>query len=167
MSQPIKGIYEIRNSLTGECYIGASWDVTDRWRDHRSALRHNKHHNSALQTAWNTYGADAFVFAVIYELSDDEGLWEEESLAIQERQPAYNAGKPLKIDRASLDRLYAKLRERRARAQREHAVIKSITVNTAWRVELECECGRQWRIVTADGGQFEVERISTDGEEEM
>jgi len=31
-----RGVYQIRNVLTGDCYIGQSIDIEGRWAQHRS-----------------------------------------------------------------------------------------------------------------------------------
>lgn len=50
---------------TGKFYIGGSKNVYKRNRDHIRELRHNRHHSSRLQNAWNKYGSDTFAFCVL------------------------------------------------------------------------------------------------------
>jgi len=47
------GIYEIRDIQTGALYVGASHDIEERWRAHRSAFRRHRPQNAKLQTAWD------------------------------------------------------------------------------------------------------------------
>lgn len=61
----ISGIYEIVNKVNGKRYYGSSVDIKDRFCTHRRLLRLNKHTNSHLQSAWNKYGADNFIFNII------------------------------------------------------------------------------------------------------
>lgn len=56
-------IYKIINTVNDKCYIGQTTNIPKkRWNSHRSMLNMGKHHNHHLQSAWNKYGADAFVF---------------------------------------------------------------------------------------------------------
>lgn len=59
------GIYRITCLSNGKCYIGSSCDISRRWREHKYALDNNRHDNKYLQSAWNKYGEDSFVFSII------------------------------------------------------------------------------------------------------
>ena len=61
----ISGIYKIVNTINGYFYVGSSVQLQERWRQHKKLLVENKHINPKLQNAWNSYGADAFVFQVL------------------------------------------------------------------------------------------------------
>lgn len=65
------GIYSITNIINHKKYIGQSVDIKRRFRDHRWALRHNKHENDHLQKSFNKYGIDCFVFEVICECTQE------------------------------------------------------------------------------------------------
>ena len=67
----MSGIYKILNILNGKMYIGSSVSFEQRWTQHRSELRRNKHHSPKLQRAWNKYGEDAFVFSIIEECAPE------------------------------------------------------------------------------------------------
>lgn len=58
-------IYEIKNSVNGNCYIGSTNNAKRRWMYHRTNLRGNKHHSFVLQKAWNKYGETNFEFKVL------------------------------------------------------------------------------------------------------
>jgi hypothetical protein len=58
----ISGIYQIRNLLNGNVYIGKATSFYNRWTVHLSELRNNIHFNKHLQNAWNKYGEENFVF---------------------------------------------------------------------------------------------------------
>jgi len=60
------GIYEILNTETGQWYRGQAWAMTiaKRWYYHKRRLRNGKHSNHHLQSAWDKYGEEAFVFTV-------------------------------------------------------------------------------------------------------
>lgn len=95
------GVYEIRNTVTGEAYVGATNDLKARERTHRYALRSGKAGSYLLQEAWNRDGEPAFLFRVLVNLPEEDCVlgWrycervEEEY--IRQLQPAYNVkGKP-------------------------------------------------------------------------
>lgn len=56
------GIYQITNQVNSKVYIGCAIKINERWWDHRTDLRYNKHANRHLQAAWNKYGEDKFKF---------------------------------------------------------------------------------------------------------
>lgn len=66
------GIYQIRNVFNGRVYIGSSFDIAARWREHKYDLRMNRHRNQHLQNAYNKYGKDAFVYEVLEILDEDQ-----------------------------------------------------------------------------------------------
>lgn len=64
----INGIYEIKNLITNDIYIGSSASkqgILRRWLDHKSLLRNNKHHSIILQKAWNKYKEESFLFSIV------------------------------------------------------------------------------------------------------
>ena len=62
-----RGVYEIRNSVNGKIYIGSTISSFKlRWRQHISKLRTNKHENAHLQSSYNKYGEESFVFSILY-----------------------------------------------------------------------------------------------------
>lgn len=67
------GIYKILNKITGKIYIGSSYDVLKRCKEHAYQLDTNIHCNQYLQNSWNKYSSDDFEFAII-ELCEVEDL---------------------------------------------------------------------------------------------
>lgn len=61
-------IYQIKNSLTGQVYVGSAVNVKDRWAVHRSRLRNGDHHSIRLQRAWNRDGEASFDFSILEEV---------------------------------------------------------------------------------------------------
>lgn len=80
----ISGVYKITNIINKKFYIGSSNNIKQRWREHRSDLRRNKHHNKHLQSAWNKYGEESFVFDIIEQC---ENYREREQFWIDTLQP--------------------------------------------------------------------------------
>ena len=77
MKEKICGIYCIESLMDNKKYIGQSVDIEQRFRSHKSSLRNNKHSNTHLQSAWNLYKENNFIFYVvekcdIYDLDDKE-----------------------------------------------------------------------------------------------
>lgn len=63
-------IYRITNMANGKYYIGSADSFARREWQHKYDLKRGVHKNPRLQAAWNTYGADMFVFEVIEEIPD-------------------------------------------------------------------------------------------------
>jgi len=92
--EKICGIYTI-TTPNGSVYVGSSRNIKSRWSGHRSALRYKKHHSERLQAAWNKYGEQAFVFAVLEEIADDADLLAAENIWLHEnvgKDYCYNIG---------------------------------------------------------------------------
>jgi group I intron endonuclease len=61
----IIGIYRIQNKITRKVYIGKSFDIERRWRQH-----HNLHLNGYhLQRSIKKHGLENFEFTIILEMS--------------------------------------------------------------------------------------------------
>jgi len=67
-------VYQIRNTVNDDKYIGSAVNFEHRKRCHLSALRRCKHHSRKLQKAWDEYGELAFAFEVIEECLREERL---------------------------------------------------------------------------------------------
>ena len=80
-------IYRLTNTKNGKCYIGQSIESNNRrLNNHRYLLKTNRHGNSHLQSAWNLYGSDAFLFEKIAYASSTAELDELEKSLIREYQ---------------------------------------------------------------------------------
>lgn len=56
------GIYCITNLNNNKRYIGQTYDLKYRWMRYKSDLNCGSHHNKHLQSAWNKYGEENFIF---------------------------------------------------------------------------------------------------------
>ena len=85
-------IYSIINKITNKRYVGKTTDIIKRRNDHLNKLRNNKHINEKLQSAWNKYSEDNFLF----EYKEYQDIEEEDLniLEIQEikKYDSYNNG---------------------------------------------------------------------------
>lgn len=84
------GIYQIKNIVTNDIYIGSCSNYNVRKGSHLCILRQNKHHSIVLQRAFNKYKEENFTFELIEELQDKTKLIEREQYYIDLLKPAYN-----------------------------------------------------------------------------
>ena len=76
---PMSGIYRIVNQVNGKVYIGSTQNqFHKRWYEHRHSLKTNTHCNKHLQSAWNLYGEQNFLFEAIEECSKEHVLVREQ-----------------------------------------------------------------------------------------
>ena len=87
------GIYQIRNLVNGNRYIGSASHFGRRWSTHRKALNESRHHSVPLQRAWDKYGVEAFEFAVVERIPDKHLLIQAEQAWIDATNPEYNVAK--------------------------------------------------------------------------
>jgi group I intron endonuclease len=69
MSTKICGIYKITHHESGKCYIGQSVDINRRWYIHRNYSNIKEKNRSAIASALQKYGIDAFDFKILEECS--------------------------------------------------------------------------------------------------
>lgn len=82
-------IYKIHNIITGDCYIGSSVNLKERWKRHKKDLRKGKHHSIILQRAWNKYGEENFELKEL-EICSEEETREKETNYLLLLNPVYN-----------------------------------------------------------------------------
>jgi group I intron endonuclease len=68
------GIYKIENKVNNRFYIGSSVNIENRWGEHISQLRKNKHANYHLQKDWNQFGEKCFIFSVMKKIRIHEDI---------------------------------------------------------------------------------------------
>lgn len=59
------GIYKITCLPNNKLYIGSSKNIEKRFKTHINQLNKNKHINEHLQSSWNLYGQNNFLFEII------------------------------------------------------------------------------------------------------
>ena len=76
------GIYKIKNNINHQIYIGQSYNIEKRWREHLhdSINENNKDFNMVIHKAIRKYGRENFSFSIIEkcskeELNDKEIYW--------------------------------------------------------------------------------------------
>lgn len=70
----ISGIYLITNTINNKKYVGQSWDIVQRWINHKSSLRGGYHGNVHLQNSWNKYGEENFTFSILSQCKTQDEL---------------------------------------------------------------------------------------------
>lgn len=60
------GIYKITNRINGKAYIGQSYNIFERWYQHKHTT--SKQSNSLLYKAFEKYGVENFDFSILEEL---------------------------------------------------------------------------------------------------
>jgi len=89
MIQPNPSVYAITNVKNGMKYIGGASYPAQRWYEHKSALRLGTHRNANLQSDWNKYGENCFVFSIL-EVVSQNLLSEREDFYIKSCTNKYN-----------------------------------------------------------------------------
>jgi len=65
-------VYTITCTKNKKIYVGSTTRLLcQRWGDHKSLLRNNKHVNIHLQRSWNKYGESSFLFEELEEIDKE------------------------------------------------------------------------------------------------
>lgn len=67
------GIYCIYNKVNFKCYVGYTNNFKNRKKEHFVLLNANKHHSCYLQSSFNKYGKDNFIFQIL-ELVEEQNF---------------------------------------------------------------------------------------------
>lgn len=86
------GVYQIKNLVNGNIYIGSSHYIKKRWYKHRVSLLNKTHHNKHLQHAWNKYGESNFVFEILVKCPSEYCI-KLEQWFLDNLKPEYNISK--------------------------------------------------------------------------
>lgn len=81
------GIFMIKNSVNGKILLGSSFNLEGRLNRHRFQLTTGMHPNRNLQTEWNEYGAEKFLFEIleVVKVTDDPNFNLEDELTLLEQ----------------------------------------------------------------------------------
>lgn len=74
------GIYIIKNLINNKIYVGSSFNIEKRFKEHKRQLKKNEHKNSHLQSSYNKYGESSFIFQMLVTEKEDVNLTEEKYL---------------------------------------------------------------------------------------
>lgn len=109
----VAGVYTLTIRATGQQYVGGSTDVNRRFRQHRDALRHDRHRSGWLQAAYDLGGMEAIEFKRLLTCRPEDVTFYEQR-AIDELGPELNteprAGTSLGVRRTDEQRERLKLR---------------------------------------------------------
>ena len=80
------GIFQVKNSVNGKVLLGSSLNLDGCLNRHRFGLSNGSHRNKRLQSEWNEYGPEAFVFEILERVkpSDDPNFDVEVELTLLE-----------------------------------------------------------------------------------
>lgn len=81
------GVYRIRNTVNGKCFVASSKDVRARLNRHRMDLKNNGERVRGLQEDWNAFGAEAFELEAVdlLEPPEDDNYDPTEDLKVLEK----------------------------------------------------------------------------------
>ena len=89
MAEIISGIYKITNTITGDCYIGSSKNIKQRWAVHKCKSTWNEHPSNPMYQDMMKYSVDKFELEILAEV-EPEKLKETEQQFIETLKPTYN-----------------------------------------------------------------------------
>lgn len=90
--EPVCGIYCIYNIVNERAYVGSSCNVRTRCIGHRSQLVHGKHANWCISEDWKKYGSNAFEWALLETVYDEDLLEDVETLHIAAMSSCHDEG---------------------------------------------------------------------------
>lgn len=85
----ITGIYKITNLVNNKFYIGSSTNLKLRKINHFSRLKNNNHANKHLQSSYNKYGKENFIYEII-AFCPPEYIIKFEQWFLDNMKPKYN-----------------------------------------------------------------------------
>jgi hypothetical protein len=87
------GIYKIQSKAKADkFYIGCSCKIKERWEQHLTGLRLNRHTNYLLQEHYNNYGENDLIFLIIFTCKK-ENMFKIEMFFHDRLNPYFNLNK--------------------------------------------------------------------------
>jgi group I intron endonuclease len=83
------GVYQIRNVLDNNIFIGSSANIVKAKSNLLANLRKNTCNNNLLQNAWNTFKEENFIFEILVECTEDLLVPNKQEL-LDTLEPKYN-----------------------------------------------------------------------------
>lgn len=123
MADPIlrlSGVYVIRNIVNGKVYVGSSFRLKARWKQHTSHLKRHAHCNQYLQRSWDKHGAENFVFDVLEEVVGKANLTAREQYWMDTLNAYHEGGGLNVLPTASSTLGYKASAETRAKLSKVH-----------------------------------------------
>lgn len=117
------GVYVIKNTVTGDCYIGGTEVLRVRCNQHSLLLLSGKHSCKAMQDSYDKHGAESFVIEALAvcapgKVSAHELGW------FKKISPSWNRRRPCHVRRSGGSLDYHKWQERkRLKLERESDLI--------------------------------------------
>ncbi len=169
------GVYVIIHASSGRRYIGSSSrSISQRWSEHKNALRNKTHGNQLLQRAWDKYGESEFEFTVLEHCSPEWCLVIEQ-IYINKFRPslrengfnlAPNVWSALGVKRS--DEFKRNLSESRLGVKRPAWVVKKIlptliknAANPVTQEKMSAWKRRHWQQMTADEKAAKLAALSS------
>lgn len=110
------GIYAIKNTVNGKCYVGQAINIEKRIAEHFKRLRMEKHHCAHLQLSFQKYGRAIFIHSVLEEclkenLTEREQYWMDyhRDRGIYNTAPAAGSNRGIKFSAEVRAKMTAKL----------------------------------------------------------
>lgn len=66
------GVFQIRNTVNNKILVDGSTDLATIWNRQKFQLKSGLHPNHLLQSEWNEFGEEAFVFEILTELKQED-----------------------------------------------------------------------------------------------
>lgn len=79
------GIFAVRCTATGQCWVGSAPDLDTIRNRIWFTLRHGNHRQRSLQEAWATHGADSFAFEALERIDEEAAVYARERILKERR----------------------------------------------------------------------------------
>lgn len=81
------GIYQVKNTINGRVLLGSSLNLEGPLNRHKFMLKIGSHTNKSLQTDWDEFGPDSFIFEILEEvkIKDDPNFNLKDELTLLEQ----------------------------------------------------------------------------------